>query len=195
MRKLLTMKKPVTVVTGPAGTGKTLIACRVATEKLLKNQVHKIIITRPTVSADEDLGYLPGKLEKKMDPWIRPMFELFETAKVHKSVEIVPLAYMRGRTFKNAFIIADEMQNSTKNQMKMILTRIGDDSNMVVTGDTAQSDLGYENGLRDLVNRLDVPREYLEYIQMSDEDIQRHPAVKEILGMYDEEFLGRAPNL
>lgn len=186
VKKLLSMRKPIVVAAGPAGCGKTLFACQVAAQKLASNQIDKIIVTRPAVSVDEDLGFLPGKLEKKMDPWVRPMFEIFERERVQRSVEIVPLAYMRGRTFKNSFIIADEMQNSTPNQMKMVMTRIGDYSNMVVTGDLEQSDLHYKtNGLQDLFFRLsDKELEYIDNILFTNEDIQRHPAVIEVLNMY-----------
>jgi phosphate starvation-inducible PhoH-like protein len=180
------MKKAIVVAAGPAGCGKTLFACQVAAQKLASNQITKIIVTRPAVSADEDLGFLPGKLEKKMDPWVRPMFEIFERERVQRSVEIVPLAYMRGRTFKNSFIIADEMQNSTPNQMKMVMTRIGDDSKMVVTGDLEQSDLHFKtNGLQDLFYRIsEKDLEYIDQILFENEDIQRHPAVSEVLSIY-----------
>jgi phosphate starvation-inducible PhoH-like protein len=186
VKKLLSMRKPIIVAAGPAGCGKTLFACQVAAQRILSNQCDKIIVTRPTVSVDEDLGFLPGKLEKKMEPWVKPMFEIFEKEKVQRSVEIVPLAYMRGRTFKNSFILADEMQNSTPNQMKMVMTRIGDDSKMVVTGDLEQSDLHFKtNGLKDLFFRLsDKELEYIDQIMFDNEDIQRHPAVIEVLSVY-----------
>jgi phosphate starvation-inducible PhoH-like protein len=186
VKKLLDVRKAIVVASGPAGCGKTLFACQAAVHSLLTNRVENIVITRPAVSADEELGFLPGKLEKKMEPWVKPMFEIFEKEKVQKHVEIVPLAYMRGRTFKNSFIIADEMQNSTQNQMKMVLTRIGDHSKMVVTGDLDQSDLHYMNGLRDLFGRLGGREdlEYLDHIVFSHEDIQRHPAVAEVLSIY-----------
>jgi phosphate starvation-inducible PhoH-like protein len=186
VKKLMSMKKAIVVAAGPAGCGKTLFACQIAAQKLASNQITKIIVTRPAVSADEDLGFLPGKLEKKMDPWVRPMFEIFERERVQRSVEIVPLAYMRGRTFKNSFIIADEMQNSTPNQMKMVMTRIGDDSKMVVTGDLEQSDLHFKtNGLQDLFFRIsEKDLEYIDNIIFANEDIQRHPAVSEVLSIY-----------
>jgi len=185
-QKLLITRKPIILSTGPAGCGKTMLACKAAAHKLKMNSVSKIIVTRPAVSADEELGFLPGKLEKKMEPWIRPMFEIFEEERVHKQVEIVPLAYMRGRTFKNSFIIADEMQNSTANQMKMVLTRLGEDSKLVVTGDLDQSDLNSSNnGLNDIIYRvLGKDLEYIEYIKMTCEDIQRHPAISEVLNLY-----------
>lgn len=183
VKKLLDARKSIVVASGPAGCGKTLFACKAAAHALLTNKVQNIIITRPTVSVDEELGFLPGKLEKKMEPWVKPMFEIFEKERVQKQVEIVPLAYMRGRTFKGSFIIADEMQNSTQNQMKMVLTRLGEGSKMVVTGDLDQSDLRFtSNGLKDLFERLgDKELEYLDQIVFSNEDIQRHPAVSEVL--------------
>lgn len=182
VKKLLDARKPIVVASGPAGCGKTLFACKAAAHNLITNRVSNIVITRPTVSVDEELGFLPGKLEKKMEPWVKPMFEIFERERVQKYVEIVPLAYMRGRTFKNSFIIADEMQNSTPNQMKMILTRLGEGSKMVVTGDLDQSDIRSTSGLQDLFDRLsDQELEYLDSIIFSPEDIQRHPAVSEVL--------------
>jgi phosphate starvation-inducible PhoH-like protein len=186
VKKLLNLKKPIVVAAGPAGCGKTLLACQVAAQKILSNQYDRIIVTRPTVSVDEDLGFLPGKLEKKMEPWVKPMFEIFEKERIQKSVEIVPLAYMRGRTFKNSFIIADEMQNSTPNQMKMVMTRIGDESKMVITGDFTQSDLHFKtNGLEDLFFRIsEKDLEYIDHIIFANEDIQRHPAVTEVLSIY-----------
>jgi phosphate starvation-inducible PhoH-like protein len=186
VKKLLDLRKPIIIASGPAGCGKTLFACQAACHGLITNRVQNIIITRPTVSADEELGFLPGKLEKKMEPWVKPMFEIFEKERVHKRVEIVPLAYMRGRTFKNSFIVADEMQNSTPNQMKMILTRLGEGSKMVVTGDLDQSDIfSRTNGLEDLFSRIsDKELEYIDQVIFSNEDIQRHPAVSEVLSVY-----------
>ena len=185
-RQLLNMKKPIIVAAGPAGCGKTLLACQIAAQKVALNQIDKIIVTRPTVSVDEDIGFLPGSLEKKMEPWVKPMFEIFEKERVHKKVEVVPLAYMRGRTFKNSFIIADEMQNSTVNQMKMVLTRLGDESKMVVTGDINQSDLRIRNnGLVDLFFKIsEKDLEYIDHILFENKDIQRHPAIKEVLSIY-----------
>ena len=186
LKKLLTMRKPITVAVGPPGSGKTLLACHAATQQLLNNKVEKIVITRPLVSVDEEIGFLPGKLEQKMAPWVKPMFEIFEKERVHKSVEIVPLGFMRGRTFKNSFIIADEMQNSTKSQMKMILTRIGEESTMVVAGDIGQSDIcPHTNGLSDLLSKLSkTDLEYIDYIMFNEDDVQRHKAIREILSLY-----------
>jgi phosphate starvation-inducible PhoH-like protein len=186
VKKLLDARKSILVASGPAGCGKTLFACKAAAQALVTKRVESIIITRPTVSVDEELGFLPGKLEKKMEPWVKPMFEIFEKERVQKNVEIVPLAYMRGRTFKHSFIIADEMQNSTQNQMKMVLTRLGEGSKMVVTGDLDQSDVRFaDNGLKDLFERIGAQEfEYLDRIIFSNKDIQRHPAISEVLSIY-----------
>lgn len=182
LKKLLMMTKPVIVVSGPAGSGKTMMACHIAAEKIRQNQFARIIITRPAVSADEELGFLPGKLEAKMEPWIKPMYEIFQREKVDKHVEIVPLAYMRGRTFHKSFIIADEMQNSTANQMKMVLTRLGENSKMVVSGDMDQSDLMSQNGLYDFMRRMEGKElEYIDTMELTEDDIQRSAAVREII--------------
>ena len=148
-------------VTGPAGTGKTMLTCKKAFEKLNHNDVDKIVITRPLVTVDEDLGFLPGGIDDKMDPWTKPIFdymeEVYNKSEIdyllkNKIVDICPLAFMRGRTFKNCFVIADEMQNSTNNQMKMLLTRIGDNSIFAITGDLNQNDVEH-NGLQDFITR------------------------------------------
>ena len=160
---LLNQSKSIVFGIGPAGTGKTLLACQAAVKSFLENDISKIIVTRPAVSTDEDLGFLPGTLEQKMAPWTRPIFdvlrEYFYSGEIESMIregiiEISPLAYMRGRTFKRAFIIADEMQNATPNQMKMLLTRIGMYSKMAVTGDLAQADRLNDNGLIDFVNQI-----------------------------------------
>jgi phosphate starvation-inducible PhoH-like protein len=148
---------------GPAGTGKTLFACHAAIQELRRGNIQKIILTRPVVSVDEEIGFLPGNLVTKMDPWTRPIFDILlefysqtdiDTMIRNGVIEISPLAFMRGRTFKRAFIIADEMQNSSPNQMLMLITRIGMESKMVITGDLNQSDRGVNNGLADFVKRL-----------------------------------------
>lgn len=187
--RVIQSAKPIIIATGPAGSGKTMFACQLAAEQLREKQVRKLILTRPIVAADEDMGYLPGEMERKMEPWTRPMMDVFENYltrnQLEQHVRIEPLGFMRGRTFNDAFIIADEMQNSTPNQMKMLLTRLGDNSKMIVTGDLKQSDLGPRNGLADLVKRIkDLELEYIEHVIMNDEDILRHPAVAEILKLY-----------
>ena len=141
------------------------------------------------MAADEDMGYLPGELDKKMEPWTRPMMDIIEEyltrSQLEKKVTIEPLGFMRGRTFNHCFIIADEMQNSTQNQMKMLLTRIGEGSKMVVTGDLKQSDLGPNNGMADLVKRMnETDLDYMSRVIMHEDDIARHPAVSEVLKLY-----------
>jgi len=187
--RVIQSPKPIVIATGPAGSGKTMFGCQVAAEKLANKECKRLILTRPIVAADEDMGYLPGEMERKMEPWIRPMMDVFENYltrnQLEKHVCIEPLGFMRGRTFNNSFIIADEMQNSTPNQMKMLLTRLGDDSKMIVMGDLKQSDLGPRNGLADLVKRIKgLELEYIEHVIMDDDDILRHPAVAEILKLY-----------
>ena len=179
---------PIVVGTGPAGSGKTMLACQIAVEHITKCPRGKVVLTRPIVAADEDIGYLPGDMDQKMEPWTRPMFDIFEQKMTHnqmdRCIHIEPLGYMRGRTFENTLIIADEMQNATPNQMKMLLTRIGEGTKLIVTGDLEQSDLGPENGLENLIYRMQCQDlEYITHVEMEDEDIVRHPAVKEVLGI------------
>ena len=180
--------KPIVIGTGPAGTGKTMLACQIALEHVAKIQRPKIVLTRPIVAADEDMGYLPGDMDQKMEPWTKPMFDIFEQYfsynQIDRFVKIEPLGYMRGRTFNNTLIIADEMQNATPNQMKMLLTRVGEGTKLIVTGDLEQSDLGPENGLEDLIYRMQCQDlEYITHVEMEDDDIVRHPAVNEVLSI------------
>jgi phosphate starvation-inducible protein PhoH and related proteins len=183
---------------GPAGSGKTLFACSSAIQELKQGYVDRIIITRPIISVDEELGYLPGSIEQKMNPWTRPIFDIFSEfvslSEIKHMVdngviEISPLAFMRGRTFKRCFIIADEMQNSSPKQMKMLLTRLGDDSRMVVTGDLKQSDRYNDNGLYDFINRFQESstnyNSSIQYVELNDHDIQRSAVVSSILKIYD----------
>ena len=183
---------------GPAGSGKTLFACSSAIQELKQGYVDRIIITRPLISVDEELGFLPGSIEQKMNPWTRPIFDIFsEFMSLYEIkymidngvIEISPLAFMRGRTFKRCFIIADEMQNSSPNQMKMLLTRLGDDSRMVVTGDLKQSDRSNDNGLYDFINRFQESstnfNSSIQYVELNDHDIQRSAVVSSILKIYD----------
>ena len=180
--------KPIVVGTGPAGSGKTMLACHVALEHVSRFQRPRIVLTRPIVAADEDMGYLPGDMDQKMEPWTRPMYDIFEQSMTHtqmdRSITVEPLGYMRGRTFTDTLIIADEMQNSTPNQMKMLLTRIGEGTKLIVTGDLEQSDLGEDNGLRNLIYKMQCQElEYITHVEMGDADIVRHPAVKEVLSI------------
>lgn len=194
MLKLLDHEKDIVFGIGPAGTGKTILAVQVAVKMFKEGHVDKIIVTRPAVSADEDLGFLPGTLEQKMAPWTRPIFdvlrEYFNAKELEGMIEegvleIAPLAYMRGRTFKRSYIIADEMQNATQNQMKMLLTRLGDGSKMAVTGDLNQADRLKDNGLIDFTRLMESARaSHLDIVQFEQGDIERHQAVKEVLEVY-----------
>ena len=197
LTKLYEESTSIVLAIGPAGTGKTMLAVQFGVKLFQEGKVDRIVVTRPAVSVDEDLGFLPGDLNEKMAPWTRPIFDVLgeyyqkkEIANMLEEgvIEISPLAYMRGRTFKNAYIVADEMQNATVNQMKMLLTRLGEGSKMVVTGDLAQADRLSDNGLIDFCNLL-KQKEYLEHIdiiQFDARDIERHNAVKEVLAVYGE---------
>jgi phosphate starvation-inducible PhoH-like protein len=180
---------------GPAGTGKTFLAVAMAVRAFKNNEVSRIILTRPAVEAGESLGFLPGDLQMKVDPYLRPLYDAlydilgadtFNSFKERGLIEIAPLAYMRGRTLENAFIILDEAQNTTKEQMKMFLTRFGFDSKVVVNGDITQVDLpiGKKSGL---VHALDVLREVDEigFVYLTDRDVVRHELVKKIIISYD----------
>lgn len=189
--------KDIIFASGPAGTGKTIVAVLSAIRALKAGECEKIVVTRPAVSVDEQHGFLPGTLVEKMAPWTRPIFDVFEEYYSPKElevmiaeniIEIAPLAYMRGRTFKNSWILADEMQNATPNQMKMLLTRIGDNSRIVVTGDVTQHDRGFEsNGLRDIIARLSDRSTRIGSVEFDQCDVERHPAVKEVLAIYGDE--------
>lgn len=190
---LLNSSIPIIIGSGPAGTGKTMLACHAGSKALINGEKKKLILTRPAVSVDEQLGSLPGSLEDKMSPFTRPMFDVlnkyFKPKDIKlmieaQTIEICPLAFMRGRTFEDAWIIGDEMQNCTPNQMKMLLTRIGNNSKLVVAGDTQQHDRGFEkNGLSDLLTRL-RPSPNIQSHVFTEEDIERHPVIKEILELY-----------
>jgi phosphate starvation-inducible PhoH-like protein len=194
---LLDTTKSIVIATGPAGTGKTLLAMQAAIKGLKDKTYDKIIMTRPAVGVEnEKHGFLPGDLFRKMEPWTKPLFDVLhdyystkdtQSMVENEVIEICPLAFMRGRTFKNAIIIADEMQNATPNQMKMLLTRIGDNSKIVVTGDIRQTDRkAGENGLLDFKELLNKFKnsEYVSGIEFTTKDIERHPAVEEVLRIY-----------
>ena len=180
---------------GPAGTGKTYLAVCLAVQAFKQKQVDKIILTRPAVEAGEKLGFLPGDLQTKVDPYLRPLYdalqemlglETYTKLMERGSIEIAPLAYMRGRTLSNAFIILDEAQNSTREQMKMFLTRLGDGSKMVITGDVTQIDLpdGKKSGLEHAASVLkDV--EGIGIIRLNDKDVVRNPLVMRIVRAYE----------
>lgn len=187
--------KHIVFATGPAGTGKTMMAVQMGIRNLENGDVDRIVITRPAVSVDEQHGFLPGDLKEKMAPWTRPIFDFLEEhykpkqvedMVKNKTIEISPLAYMRGRTFKGAWIIADEMQNATQEQTKMLLTRIGEGSKIVVTGDLAQHDRGYtNNGLKDFLNKFDRKYGTIGHVHFTKKDVERHPVVTHVLEIYD----------
>jgi phosphate starvation-inducible protein PhoH and related proteins len=189
----------IVVGTGASGCGKTAFAVHVGIQKLLAGEVTKLVLTRPVVSVDEDIGFLPGTLEEKMDPWMRPIYDVFyqyftsqklQQYMSKQVIEICPLAFMRGRTFENAWIVADEFQNSTVSQMLMLLTRIGAGSKLCITGDPMQFDRGFEvNGLQDLMDRIAANpsvdmTEHMTAVCFGTEDVQRHPVIKKILKLY-----------
>lgn len=196
---------PIVVGIGKAGSGKTLLAADSAINSFYNNEVEKILITRPAVTLDEDHGFLPGKLEDKMAPYLKPLFDCFlqyysmETLKSmmkNELIEICPLAYIRGRTFHDCFIIADEMQNTTPNQMKTFLTRIGQNTKVAITGDLEQCDIPDINGLRHFLdqaviyNRLQdakgllTSHDAIKVVEFTDNDVQRSEIVKTVLSIY-----------
>ena len=188
-------KNSVVFGVGPAGTGKTYLAVALAVTSYKAHEVEKIILTRPAVEAGEKLGFLPGDLQTKVDPYLRPLYDALQEmfglemyAKLMEKgvIEIAPLAYMRGRTLSNSFIILDEAQNTTKEQMKMFLTRMGENSKMVITGDVTQIDLpeGKKSGLIHAVNIL-KNIEGLETIVLTHKDVVRHALVMEIIKAYE----------
>ena len=189
----------IVIGTGPAGTGKTLFPTQ-HVAKLLKETDMKIVFTRPLISVDEELGYLPGDINQKMDPWIIPIFDVlreFYTQKeinffiAEKRIEIVTLAFMRGRTFKNTFVIGDELQNTSNRQLLMLLTRLGENSKMVITGDVNQCD-NNENGLMSLLNKIqnyclnitELREKGIALNKFTEDDIQRSPIIETILDIY-----------
>ena len=186
----------VTIGIGPAGTGKTYLAVALAVKALKNKEVERIVLTRPAVEAGEKLGFLPGDMQDKVDPYLRPLYdalydmlgsETFQKYVARGTIEVAPLAYMRGRTLNDSFIILDEAQNTTPEQMKMFLTRIGFGSKVVVTGDASQKDLP-----RDAVSGLDVAAKVLKKIddigfcQLTSKDVVRHPLVQKIVQAYEE---------
>lgn len=185
----------IVIATGPAGTGKTYLAVQRAIQEFMNGDVARIIITRPTVTVDEDLGHLPGDINAKLAPWSRPIFDVFEEYYGPKeikgmieerTIEVCPLGFMRGRTFKECAIVFDESQNSTIPQFKMCLTRIGTDSRMFITGDIYQSDLkGGMNGLQEFAEKLQVlGSSAISLTSFTRNDIERDPIVTEVLRCY-----------
>jgi phosphate starvation-inducible PhoH-like protein len=195
----------ITFGIGPAGTGKTFLAVALAAAALSRREVNRIILTRPAVEAGERLGFLPGDLMAKVDPYLRPLFDalhdMLEPERVSQHlergvIEVAPLAFMRGRTLNDSFIILDEAQNTTPEQMKMFLTRLGFNSKMVVTGDITQIDLPreHDSGLVVVADILDKV-EGIEFVRFGDEDVVRHKLVRRIVAAYNEHSQRMAPEL
>ncbi len=187
--------KKVVVAIGPAGTGKTMMACEESIFQLKQQSIKKIVITRPIVGADNDIGFLPGNIDDKMAPWTRPIFDVFyehftksRVIQMMKNdiIEVSPLVYMRGRTFKNCYIIGDELQNSTILQMKMLLTRLGDNSRMFINGDLEQQDLIGKNGLEHFLKLIKEKgdQEEIGIIEMNNSDVKRSSIVQKIIELY-----------
>jgi phosphate starvation-inducible PhoH-like protein len=186
----------IVVTAGPAGTGKTYLAMLAAVKAFREGEVERIVLTRPAVGVeDEKHGFLPGDLNQKMDPWVRPLTDILReyyrqpdiaAMIADQVIEIAPLAFMRGRTFKGAFIIADEMQNATPNQVKMLMTRIGEGSKIVITGDVEQADRNRgNNGLLDLCQRLQEGGvKGIAVCGLDNHDIQRHTIIDSVLRLY-----------
>jgi phosphate starvation-inducible PhoH-like protein len=210
MEILSDFSQKIVIATGPAGSGKTLLATEIGIKNFLEGKYEKLIFVRPAITTDEDIGFLPGTLEDKLGPFIRPLYDILynyitpqEVKELidEKIIEIAPLAYMRGRTFKKCWIIADEMQNSSISQMKMMLTRLGEGTRLIITGDLEQNDRHDEiNGLQDFLFRfknktnildLDTNHRTLESItslEFNTNDIERSEVVKEVLNIYNLEI-------
>ena len=210
MEILNDFSQKIVIATGPAGSGKTLLATEMGIKNFLEGKYEKLIFVRPAITTDEDIGFLPGTLEDKLGPFIRPLYDILynyitpqEVKELidEKIIEIAPLAYMRGRTFKKCWIIADEMQNSSISQMKMMLTRLGEGTRLIITGDLEQNDRHDEiNGLQDFLYRfknktniLDLDTNYrklesITSLEFNTNDIERSEVVKEVLNIYNLEL-------
>ena len=188
------------ICNGPAGSGKTSLACDYSLDSLKNKDFHKIIITRPTISIEENLGFLPGDINQKMSPWTAPIYDIFKEYFSSSEldfyikegiIEVCPLGFIQGRTFKNSVIIADEMQNSSDSQMFMLLTRIGEGSKMIINGDLDQNN-NKDNGLLNLIEKVNYKYESemdkynnrIGLITLDKNDIQRHPIIKKVIDLY-----------
>jgi phosphate starvation-inducible PhoH-like protein len=204
-KKYVKIMKDSTVVlcVGPAGTGKTYLAMAMAIAAFKANEVSRIILTRPAIEAGEKLGFLPGDLQQKVDPYLRPLYDALHDIMGQESfaknmekgaIEVAPLAYMRGRTLDNCFIVLDEAQNTTAEQMKMFLTRIGFGSKAVVTGDLTQVDLpeGKKSGLKEAV-RILAGVEGIGMMELTNKDVVRHPLVQKIIEAYEKHEIKPKP--
>lgn len=192
--------KNIVIAHGPAGTGKTKFAVEEGVRHLKLGDKNRFVITRPAISVDNEAhGFLPGDINNKLQPWLMPVFDflgtIYDKNEIERMldlsmIEIAPLAFMRGRTFDNAWIIMDESQNSTPLQMLMMLTRLGKNSKLVVTGDLQQHDrTNNDNGLSDLLRRLEKTKhEKIDIVQFSNQDVQRHPIIPDILEMYNDRY-------
>lgn len=191
--------KHIVFATGPAGTGKTMLAMLAGIKAFKEGEVSKIILTRPAVTVEEEKhGFLPGDINAKMEPWVVPLMDVIQEyygirdiARMleEKTIEIAPLAFMRGRNLKGAWVVADEMQNATPGQMKMLLTRLSEGSKIVITGDTRQADrANKDNGLLDFTRLVEAYQhsKYVAGVEFEHKDIMRHPAVAEVLKIYNE---------
>ncbi len=188
-------KNDIVFAIGPAGTGKTYIAVALAVKALKNREVKRIIITRPAVEAGENLGFLPGDLQEKIDPYLRPVYDALDDMipseklkyyRENRIIEIAPLAYMRGRTLSDAFILLDEAQNTTPMQLKMFLTRLGMNSKLIINGDKTQIDLG-QNQKSGLIEAIRILKDIkgIEFVELDEKDVVRHPIVKDIIKAYD----------
>lgn len=193
--QLLDDQKRIVFAVGPAGTGKTMLAMLAAIKAYKEGQIEKIILTRPAVGTDDERhGFLPGDINAKMEPWTRPLFDVLheyyspqDTAQMldEQVIEISPLAFMRGRSFKSSYIVADEIQNTTINQMKMLLTRLGENCKLVATGDIDQTDITHNNGLKHVTRLLNNrPASLITMTAFTDKDVQRSEVVREVLSLY-----------
>lgn len=188
--------KHIVFAVGPAGCGKTLLATLAAIKALKEGSIEKIVVSRPNIAVDDkDIGFLPGDIMQKMAPWMAPIFDVFSEYYSQKEIlgmveekviEVVPVAYIRGRTFKNCYLIFDEAQNSTPSSLLSVLTRIGENSKLIITGDVRQSDRMKNNGLADFIKRYNDSNKsnHIDTIYFEERDVERHPVIKDVLKIY-----------